>query len=77
MAMSSHDQQRWMSQWRRAAGALERQRKDELRALSEREALAASEALLSLFDLTTLDPDRLTSSGLVRQQALFHRRPQT
>jgi hypothetical protein len=76
MVMSVRDQKEWMSQWRRAAGALERQRKDELRALSEREALAASEALLSLFHLTALDPDRITSSGLVQQQALFHRRPQ-
>lgn len=73
--MSVRDQMEWMSQWRRAAAALERQRKEELRALSEREGLAASEALLSLFPLLPLDPDRITSSGLVQQQALFHRRP--
>lgn len=73
--MSVRDQQQWMSQWRCAAGALERQRNDELRSLSERDALAASEALLSLFSLIKLNPDRITSSGLVQQQELFHRRP--
>jgi hypothetical protein len=73
--MSVRDQKEWMSQWRRAAAALEQQRRDELRSLSEREALVASETLLSLFPLVTLDPDRFASSGLVQQQALLHRRP--
>jgi len=66
-------QQAWMTQWRRAAVALEEQRKRELRALSDREALAASDALLALAVVLPLPPRRLTDSGLVRQQALFHR----
>jgi uncharacterized protein YidB (DUF937 family) len=69
-------QKAWAMQWRRAAGALEAQRKDELRALSGQEALAASDALLSLAATLPLAMDRLTGSGLVSQQALFHRRRQ-
>jgi len=62
-----------MTQWRRAAVALEEQRRRELRALSDREALAASDALLSLATVLPRNTNRLTDSGLVRQQALFHR----
>lgn len=63
-----------MAQWRGAAVALAEQREKELRALTDAEALAASEALLSLAALLPLRPDRLTTSGLVCQQALLHRR---
>ncbi len=63
-----------MMQWRRAAVALEEQRKRELRALSDQEALAASDALLSPALILPLDASRLTDSGLARQQALFHLR---
>jgi hypothetical protein len=63
-----------MAQWRRASVALEGQRRRELRALTSQAALAASDALLSLGATLPLDSSRLTSSGLVRQQALFHRR---
>ena len=67
-------QRAWMEQWRNAATALEEQRRHELRILSDRDALAASEALLGLALLTPINPARLTDSGLVRQQGLFHRR---
>ena len=72
--MNAEEQRAWMEQWRRAGPALEAQRRQELRAMSEAEALAASEALLSLLAVVPVDPNRLTDSGLVRQQALFHRR---
>jgi len=65
-----------MMQWRRAAVALEERRKRELQGLSEQEALAASDALLSLAATLPLATSRLTDSGLVRQQARFHRRRQ-
>lgn len=65
-----------MKQWRRAAVALEDQRKRELQALTDQQALAASDALLSLVENLPIDVGRLTGSGLVRQQALFHRRQQ-
>jgi hypothetical protein len=77
MAMSVAAQKAWMAQWRTASAALAEQRKQELRAMSAREALAASDALLSLALLIPLPPSRSTGSGLVRQQALFHRRAAT
>ena len=73
-SMDRASQQAWMMQWRRAAVALEEQRKRELQTLTDQDALAASDALLSLALAVPLDPRRRTSSGLVRQQALFHRR---
>ena len=59
-----------------AAGpALAAKRREELLHLSEERALAASEALLSLVTTVTLNPGRVGWSGLIEQQALFHRRP--
>ena len=71
--MDQPSEQAWVRQWRRAAVALEEQRKRELRALSDRDALAASDALLSLAVTFPLATGRLIGSGLVRQQAFFHR----
>jgi hypothetical protein len=70
---SAEAERSWLKQWRAAAVALERQRRDELRALSAEKALAASEALLSLADPGRLSDLRRSHSGLVEQQALFHR----
>ena len=72
--MASDAERRWVEQWRRAAVALEEQRRAELRAMSDRDALAASEALLSMALVIPLKPERITDSGLVQQQSLFHRR---
>jgi hypothetical protein len=72
--MDPAEQAAWMAQWRSAAVALAEQRERELRDLTDAEALAASEALLALACVVALDPARLTGSGLVRQQELFHRR---
>jgi hypothetical protein len=77
MAMSVAAQRAWMAQWRAASAALAEQRKQELRAMSAGEALAASEALLSLALLIPLPRSRSTGSGLVQQQAFFHRRAAT
>ena len=74
MDAGSDTGQLWMKQWRSASLALAEQRKRELRALSAEQALAASDALLSLAPLFALSPDRVAASGLVRQQALLHRR---
>jgi hypothetical protein len=73
-AMDEGAARAWMAQWRGAEQALAAQRKRELRALSPRDALAASDALLSIAVSIALPPSRLRSSGLVAQQALFHRR---
>ncbi|MFN7986779.1 MAG: hypothetical protein U0529_04845 [Thermoanaerobaculia bacterium] len=64
----------WMEQWRSAGPALEAVRKRELRALTDEEALAAADELLSLALPGPSAPERLASHGLVIQQALLHRR---
>jgi hypothetical protein len=69
----SADERASIVQWRAAARALESQRKDELRTLTPDKALAMSDALLSLADPSRLAESRRTRSGLVEQQALFHR----
>ena len=67
-------QRAWMAQWRTAAVQLAEQRRRELRSFSPEEALAASDVVLSLAGTTRIDDARLQNSGLVQQQALFHRR---
>ncbi len=57
---------RWMQQWRVAAKELPLRKAAELAALTDEQALAATEALLSL---ATPPPER--GSGLVEQQRLF------
>ena len=64
----------WLQQWRAAGPALEEVRERELGDLTDEQALAATEALLSIESTMPLPPDRLGTSGLVAQQALFHRR---
>jgi hypothetical protein len=73
MALAPGAALRWLDQWRSAGPALAELRKRDLRGLTESQALAASEAVLSLATLSPLDPRRREHSGLVTQQALFHR----
>jgi hypothetical protein len=74
MPLGTAAQREWLRQWNEAGPALAAQRLEDLRHLSDDRALAASEALLSLVRTVTLNPRRLRWSGLVEQQALFHRR---
>jgi hypothetical protein len=74
MTPETADQREWLRQWTEAGPALAAQRRKELQHLSDERALAASEALLSLVTTVTLSPWRRRWSGLVEQQALFHRR---
>ena len=64
---------RWLEQWTSAGPALAELRRRHLRGLTESQALAASEAVLSLTTLSPVNPRRRAHSGLVTQQALFHR----
>ncbi len=73
MRFRGHEQ-RWSEQWRAAGQALRAQRERELASLSDDEALAAAEMLLTVAAAVGLPPVQRTSSGLVQQQALFHRR---
>ncbi|MBI2927386.1 MAG: hypothetical protein HYY24_16950 [Verrucomicrobia bacterium] len=60
----------WIAQYKAAAIGLEEQRIHELLTLTEEEALRQSDALLSL---PRRFRRRRRTSGLVQQQALFHR----
>ncbi len=62
-----------MRQWKAAGPALEELRRRELFGLTDAEALSASETLLSMAAAGRLPAHRRESSGLVEQQALFHR----
>lgn len=72
--MDRRAQQVWIEQWRGATVALAEQHRRELTDLTSDQALAASEALLDCVAFLPIGPDRLATSGLVHQQALFHRR---
>ncbi len=75
MTPETASQREWLRQWNEAGPALAAQRREELLHLSDERALAATEALLSLVTTVILSPRRIRWSGLVEQQALFHRRP--
>lgn len=69
---SAADAKRWAAQWREAASMLADERRRELRAMSPAEALRVADELLALADPASLPRHRITWSGLVEQQALFH-----
>jgi hypothetical protein len=71
---SETDERRWIAQWQAARPALRAQRATELAALSDDQALAAADALLTIAAVAGLPPAARASSGLVQQQALFHRK---
>jgi len=62
----------WYAQWSSATAALDQVHADELRALTDAEALRRIDALLSMGS-GVLPDDRRTGSGFVVQQALFAR----
>jgi hypothetical protein len=70
LAVTPEQQRAWMAQWRSAAVALEKVKAEELRTLTEAQALRDSDDLLSLGPFPLL-ADRETSSGLVEQQRWF------
>jgi hypothetical protein len=74
MTPDAATQRDWLRQWTGAGAALAANRREGLLHLSAERALAASEALLSLVTTVRLNPGRLCWSGLVEQQAAFHRR---
>lgn len=67
------EQRKWMLQWRRAALALAEVHRQELAVMSEGEALAAAERVLSS-DMPPVPSHRRSTSGLVEQQRLFQQR---
>ena len=74
MTSSTAAERQWGRQWARAATALATIRARELRTLTDEDALAAAEQLLSLANPADLPDVRRTSSGLVELQRLLHGR---
>ena len=64
----------YVRQWSDTGRVLNEQRWRELAALDTERALAASDALIDAALLVPLPESRRSASGLVEQQALFHRR---
>lgn len=60
---------------RQSADALDRQHRDELRALTERQALAAADHLLALAAAAPYPPERARSEGLVERQRILYGKP--
>lgn len=73
-SVTNEQRQAWMAQWRRAAVALEQVQRRELARMTDAEALAAAERVLTPGGDPYRDPQRLHTSGLVEQQRIFHRR---
>jgi hypothetical protein len=74
MATTPAAQRRWMQQWREAAIMLDEVKRYELANLTQRDAWRQIEDLLSLVPHF----GRLSrTSGLVQQQAWFHKRKRT
>lgn len=67
-------ERKWMQQWNSSARDLALQRSRDLSGLTDAEALAVAENLLSLVSPSEISIARLSWSGLVEQQAAFHRR---
>jgi len=71
MATTAAEKRRWMQQWREAAIFLDEVKRDELASLTVHQAWRQVEGLLSLAPHYR----RLSrTSGLVKQQAWFHKR---
>jgi hypothetical protein len=64
----------WMAQWRNASRELDAVWRQELRAMTDEQALVAADELLSLVDPRELPEHRRVWSGLVEQQAVLHSR---
>lgn len=62
---------KWMTQWKQAELLLWEERARELASMDDLQARAASEALLSLADPSSVPAWRREGSGLVEQQRLF------
>jgi hypothetical protein len=65
----------WLAQRRAAATKLALVAEDELRALTDEEALRRADALLWMVRPEELPEERRLSSGFVEQQRRFHRAP--
>jgi hypothetical protein len=72
--MTRDAERAYIKRWVETGNLLEQRRWQELRALDDRRALEAADYLIDAALKVPLPSARRTSSGLVEQQALFHRR---
>ncbi len=73
MAETPEEQKAWMAQWRLAAEGLREVKRDELRALTDAEAIASFNALDMPPELIYRVADRAESPGFVEQQRFFQK----
>jgi len=66
-------EQIWVDTWREAGPALEKIKREELRAMTAERALWVADAVLVMASHGWWNPARENWSGLVEQQALFER----
>lgn len=71
--MTHADQRAYVKRWVETAGMLDELRWRELRKLDDAVALAATDQLIDAALRVSMPPARRAWSGLVTQQALFHR----
>lgn len=71
LAETPEEQKQWMAQWREAEQALLEVKREELRALTDEEAIASFNALDMPPELVFRFPDREQSLGFIEQQRLF------
>lgn len=73
MAETPEEQRAWMAQWRAAAIALKKIKREELRAMTDAQAVEAFNALDMPPGLFPRSADRLDGRGLVEQQRIFQK----
>ncbi len=73
LAETPEEQKAWMAQWRSAEVALRQVKREELRAMTDEDAVAAFNALDMPPELAYRSPERANSNGLVEQQRIFQK----
>ena len=71
LAETPEEQRKWMDQWRAAAIALRQVKREELRAMTDEDAVRAFNALDVPPELGYRSPERTNSEGLIEQQRIF------
>jgi len=73
VAETAEEQRAWMNQWREAEKYLRKAKREELRAMTDEDAVAAFNALDMPLDLVWRSPERVNSEGLIEQQRIFNK----
>ena len=73
LAETPEEQQAWMKQWRAAAVALRKVKREELRAMTDAQAIAGFNSLDTPPEFGYRSPERANSEGLIEQQRIFRK----